>query len=305
MNEILEQKPEYSLVCNNITNLPGIIIPNILFNTTLICKLQCRHNGLIISTGTGFFYTINNHLFIVTNKHVVDNCDSLYIYYNSANNNEIIHNCSIVDFILIKNDNFFVHSDSNIDLCFIKINNIVNKVFALNKSNIVNIYDYYNKYLPNSSYYPNIIMRGFPNHDVKFPLCRTGILSSSILENNNSVFIGDIMSISGYSGSPTFITFASHVKGSDNVPLLFLGVNSGYKYEPMHVFKPTSGNKPESQSKFYCKSNTMQANIINALKILDIENYIITLKILDSVPSTKNFFDNFKQKKAGFLNCLR
>lgn|SRR3989338_2168540 len=266
-NNIFNRIYKYPKI-GKIYNIEGIIQPTRLFDFTLVCKIIYPENKNI-AQGTGFFYKINNGIYVVTNKHMI--CENIEnnITYISAENNMIKQYSTLIK--LVRNETVFFHPDNQCDLCMIKIQEINGEVYALENKNIVNFVELYTTYLSYMSPYPAIYMRGYTMNTL-FPFNREGTLTSSIYEEMDCL-LGDITSIDGYSGSPVFIKL-KNIFGTDNGSVLFLGINKGYVYNEMKVFTKID---TETVTNLYCKENIRQNFIIKSSEIIDIEKIISTI----------------------------
>lgn len=236
-------------------------------------------NGKCIM-GTGFFYKINDDVFIVTNKHIVDNRKKITIYFISRNDKSCFpHNCEV-------DNNIKIYDSTNNDVSMFNVSvHLQGKnIFCINNEKIKGSIDIYSKEMYFSCY-PSIMMLGYPDNNSKLPYCRHGYLSTNIIEcTGNNEFLGDMTSIGGYSGSPVFIKVVGDFIGGTNFNnLIFLGINSGYKYQINNVYETANINVCEGlqlqnvgiPTKYYVHENTRQNNIINGKVLLDLEKLIL------------------------------
>lgn len=269
-----------------VNSFRGIISRNILFETTLSCKI--KDSGVLL--GTGFFYKIKNNIFCVTNKHVINNANKIQINYNSyEEKQQVINHNNMCDLNLEPTKNYFKHSNPNVDICFIKMENVNDfNVFCISNQHFFDVLDFVTHF-NNESTYPNVFMRGFPE-DAIFAYNRLGSLSSNILDNNDKLinnkvynYLCDNHSIGGYSGSPIFIKLSNSSFGTSE-KMLFLGINFGHKSGNISVLNDVVvnvNNKLITQIQntgMYVRENTRQSYIISSSKILEIEYMINTFE---------------------------
>ena len=170
------------------------------------------------SVGTGFFFLYNennnNLLFLVTNKHVVDNSDYTRLFFTSRNDDESPNIGNIV-YIDIPVDMWFGHEDDNIDIKILymgiiidRIEKEISKIFyrCITDNLIPSDND-----IDSLDSIENITFIGYPNGiwDQKnyLPIVRKGVTASpiSIDFNGDPKFIIDASVFGGSSGSPVFI----------------------------------------------------------------------------------------------------
>lgn len=254
---------------NSIDNVKGKIIINRNFELTNTCKI----NGTK-SSGTGFFYKIDETVYCITNRHVIENNCQLNIMYNEHN---ILDEHTVqykTNRIQLNISDIYFHKKQTIDLCLIKIHKITNVICLTNenietsKNDIIHNCDYI-------SLYPDIFMRGYPaSNNSRFPFNRTGTLSTNILDIDNDDFICDMHSISGYSGSPIYLKLTNASLGKQYC--ILLGINKGYVKAENDVVKLVynQGKITTVSTSYICTANDRQSLGICAKNILDIENDI-------------------------------
>jgi len=194
----------------------------IMLKTT--SKIECVYTDNTVKTATCFFCQTNSlKIVLVTNKHVFKDCKiaKLYltVYHQESNLYENI------DLTLTLGNDILFHSFY--DISTLDITNIYNVLIndgLLPQLNFITetaiITDY-------SMLHPlqDIVMLGYPsgiiNLSTNHPITRIGVTATSIKEtyNNHEIFLTDLPTFGGSSGSPIFIT--------NSEGLLFLvGINS-------------------------------------------------------------------------------
>lgn len=184
-------------------------------------RIECTLINGSISTGTGFFYSLNikdgKHIpVIVTNKHVVKDA-SLCRFFLTLENAE--GNPDVGNFANFEMNNFearwLPHPDPSVDLCIMPLGPLLSN-FENDERKV-----YYapldNEYIPTESEVDNmiglekIIMIGYPNGlwDEKnnLPIFRNGVLASNykVDWNGKKEFLIDAACFPGSSGSPVFL----------------------------------------------------------------------------------------------------
>lgn len=195
------------------------VAENLLYSTI---KITAMKNGIPTSTGTGFFCAFaenNQYSFsvLVTNKHVVNKADAIYVKFHLKDKQSITGKSSgeFHEEIIPLQDIVVNHPDEHIDLCAIPIGQILNQAAAIGKNiffTSVSMHD-----LPDDSeweYFSDIeeiTMVGCPNglsdNVNNFPLVRRGITATSPRKpyNGKQEFMVDIACFPGSSGSPVFL----------------------------------------------------------------------------------------------------
>lgn len=215
-------------------------------------RIECNRFDGGISTGTGFFYNLNDsggtHVpVIVTNKHVVENSFQINFHFTRQNKDGSPDVGNLVPFSMGGTmQQWIPHPDDNIDLCVIPIGRLL-KNFENNNPDAPERRIYFSPL--NKNFLPDedeinellglnsIVMVGYPNGlwDEKnnLPVFRSGILASSYKTdwNGRKEFLIDAACFPGSSGSPVFIYDPSfHMINGDHVirsKILLLGVLYG------------------------------------------------------------------------------
>jgi S1-C subfamily serine protease len=162
--------------------------------------------------GTGFLVDYNQKIYLITNKHVIDNLDDFYLVFTGS---EIIDN----RYLRLSNKNAFFHKTSyhyndDVDVAMIEIskellnNSDVSKLKISTQS--MQISEMKDKELREGT---KIQVLGHPMNISKlnnyFPVVRGGIISqiSNLFENNYSIktILLDAFTFPGNSGGPVFI----------------------------------------------------------------------------------------------------
>lgn len=195
---------------------------NLILKVTSIVK--CNYFDKTKATATCFFCQTNeNKKILITNKHVFDKCKSADLYITVANiNNNLIENRIIT--LNLGNDIFF---HKFYDVCTLDITNIYTdlsqnglepQLSFINEKGVLT--DYSNLHI-----IQEVLMLGYPsgiiNLSYNHPIIRVGVAATNIKEkyNNQEIFLTDIPTFGGSSGSPIFIT--------DESGMIFLvGINS-------------------------------------------------------------------------------
>lgn len=216
------------------------IAEKMLYSTTKITALR---GGVASSTGTGFFFRFAEnegaHVpAIITNKHVVDGCDSIMIKCHLANGDKPSGDhveCTIA----INESSVIRHPDPAVDLCAVYFGGILSKL-ADTKRNF-----FWCRLGPDLipadgdwQYFDaieEVTMIGCPNGIFdqfnNLPITRKGNTASSLAKNYNgkNEFMVDMACFPGSSGSPVFVhnkdsyydrKTNSHVLGGSRIKLV-------------------------------------------------------------------------------------
>lgn len=185
------------------------------------------------SIGTGFFYRADNgniassRIVIITNKHVVKECDYINFTITSSNNlhsldkggqpadrSDLTHHVDLIYNLSPKADNYFPHPDTEIDLCAIDITNIFmsrinenTKVRAhlLDSSDLIT-----DSEAATVAHVEQIMVCGYPtglwDSTNNMPISRVGHTATNMLTNfkGKRQFLVDMPIFGGSSGSPVF-----------------------------------------------------------------------------------------------------
>ena len=188
-----------------------------------IVKLTAFKGDEPQGTGTGFFYSIDvggGHTspWIVTNRHVVDGCDSIVAICHIADgktppgpSNQFVH-CRI---IFSPQEGLLGHPDPDVDLCGISTANLLKHGNAAGAPlYFINVAK---KDIPSAEDWENfdaleeVTMVGCPNgiYDEvnNLPIFRRGTTASALSKkyNGKDMFVVDMACFPGSSGSPVFI----------------------------------------------------------------------------------------------------
>lgn len=177
--------------------------------------------------GTGFLVDFNQKTYLITNKHVIDNLEDLYLVFTGS---EIIDN----RYLRINNSNSnyhktYYHNNDDVDVAMIEI---YEKLLLYSETSKIKISTQTLKIseLKNKSYREGteILVLGHPMNISKlnnyYPVVRGGIISqiSNLFENNYEIktILLDAFTFPGNSGGPVFISY-------NNVDYL-IGIVSSY-----------------------------------------------------------------------------
>lgn len=243
-------------------------------------------------TATGFIINLcqkNNSSIpvVITNKHVIENAIHLFFVFTlKGEDNKPLYGTSLK--VQLKNfeKKCFKHPDEEIDLVAILIGDILNVAKENKKELFIAPLD--TNLIPNETERQNysvmeeIIMIGYPNNlwdeENNLPIIRKGITAthSAINFNRKKIFLTDIASFPGSSGSPIFLANIngyldlvkqSHVIGSR---IKLLGIHfAGVHHTALGEFKII----PDKM----CIKTEIPNNIgaaINSKEILEIEKII-------------------------------
>ncbi len=217
---------------------------DLIFLTTTI--IHCINRDKKVGNATGFFFSFNNQVFLVTNKHVIygDNYSSLnsktqidkinIILHTDANN--LSYNSELIINLFENGEKkWFEHEKNNIDVICIPISIDYSKYQIatinedwINPENIEIIFE-------------KIFVMGYPHgwYDQRnnLPITRIGHLSSpfGVSFSGNPFMLGDVETHPGMSGSPVFMILKDYISinsGKRNINLgktkkLLLGIFSG------------------------------------------------------------------------------
>lgn len=179
-------------------------------------------NGLVQSTGTGFFFLFsikgeNNVPVLVTNKHVIKDSKIgrlVFTISDDLNNPQYgeKYSYTITDFEKL----FFLHPDSEVDLCILPMNPILEDAKKNRNKNLFTI-SLDESVIPTQekleslSALEDVIMIGYPNglwdEANNLPIIRRGVtaIHPKFNYNNKTDIVVDIACFSGSSGSPVCI----------------------------------------------------------------------------------------------------
>lgn len=195
---------------------------NLILKVTSI--VECSYLNKTKSTATCFFCQTNSsRIILVTNKHVFNQCKVANLFVTVLNNNYgIIENATIQ--LNLGNDVLY---HTFYDICTLDITNIYNDLINHNlipqltfirENGILTDYS-------GLRILQDIIMLGYPsgiiNIGTNHPIVRTGTTATCIKEkyNNHEIFLTDIPTFGGSSGSPIFVA-------NENGDVFLVGINS-------------------------------------------------------------------------------
>ncbi len=241
-------------------------VESIFLTTTIIQRLK---NNNRIGTATGFFYTKENRIFLVTNKHVIygnefalkeslPEVSQLEIMLHSNRNNLTQNEKVIINLFEGEKKLWLEHLQSDVDVICIPINLDRQKYFyvtvADNLINSDNIKIGFEK----------IFVMGYPLgwYDSVFnlPITRIGHLSSpfGIPFRGRPFLLGDVETHKGMSGSPVFMYLKDYEtknqSGTSTINLgsrkfILLGIYSGQPNWPVQdIITNDIRNVPHSLS---------------------------------------------------------
>lgn len=199
----------------------------ISLTTTLIINHSSKSLGYT-TTGTGFYFRFDidgiSYPAIITNKHVIKGVDSISFDIKTGNPKDYtsLSPKRIKLDRLTVNQRTINHPSQNVDLCAIMIGAIP---FNANSYDICNVYFGEENIIPDSilpkiEVLSSIFMAGYPNSfvDSKYglPVIRSGSIASpmSVDWNSNPIFVTDIETVGGSSGSPVYLHDQSYHEGN-------------------------------------------------------------------------------------------
>lgn len=184
----------------------------------LHCTVRLEASGPNgVSFGTGFFYTVHfgpdRAQLIITNKHVIQNCDSVKVTCHLADNNGQPSGSHIDVVIKLSSGGIVLHPDSDVDLCGFAFNvgDMEKNGPKLHFITIDNSHILPSKDWDKLDAYEEILMVGCPNGLFdkfnNYPIFRRGITSSHAAKryNGKDEFLIDAACFPGSSGSPVFL----------------------------------------------------------------------------------------------------
>lgn len=193
------------------------IAETLLYSTV---KINAIAQGSIISTGTGFFSTFNRTSdqfspVIITNKHVIENADTIHIKCHIKDQNSNKPSGKFVDVNITLDGGVINHPDENVDLCAISFAEVINRSIEGGTVIFNSIIEM--DLIPDESEWEmldaieEVTMTGCPNglsdDTNNLPLVRKGITASnpSMPYNGRQEFVVDMACFPGSSGSPIFL----------------------------------------------------------------------------------------------------
>ena len=164
--------------------------------------------------GSGFLVDFNRKVFLITNKHVIDNLNDFYLIFSGS---EIIDN----KYVRLSNKNYFFHNttyhrNDDVDVAMIEIssellqNQDISKIKISTQS--MSVSEMKDKELREGT---KIFILGHPMNISKlnnyYPVARSGIISqiSNLFEKEYSIktILLDAFTYPGNSGGPVFIEY--------------------------------------------------------------------------------------------------
>lgn len=203
------------------------------------------------SCGTGFFYRYQDHIFIVTNKHVLKDAEQIEFKVFTCDENGVPDYQNMETFILKEDDLIhysYGHNSKDVDIQIISFtkflletrltnegfykSQLINNNFYVRSVTEKNICD--QKQLENLFAIEDIVFVGYPNgmwDEVNhLPIMRTGTTASLLTKDYNGEpsFLIDASVFPGSSGSPVFILndgiFSDRTGTYSASRFMFLGV---------------------------------------------------------------------------------
>jgi V8-like Glu-specific endopeptidase len=193
---------------------PQSLSEQILFSVVCI-KAQNKNGHQSVGTGFLFIHTINDKKIrlVVTNKHVLDDCDQVKITFHKATDSQLPSG----EFQTVEISNLAqkIFSHPDVDLCAIDYSPIESQLREIN----VNIFAIFNDLtvlpsdheLSSLRAFEEITMVGYPiglsDEKNNLPLLRRGSTAShpAMDFNHEPVFVVDLACFPGSSGSPVFL----------------------------------------------------------------------------------------------------
>jgi len=210
---------------------------------TTTIRIESTDNKNRSYTGTGFFYSMdlpdNNYLpAIITNKHVVEDCDKIKVVFTQADsvgNRTDKHFTAVIDNVL---KSTILHPDPEVDLCCINISSVLKRL--LDEGTHIHTY-FINKHIIPSAAELNkldaiedILMVGYPDglwdELNNLPIARRGITATDpkIDYEGRKEFLIDAACFEGSSGSPVYYMDKSYkkeiVEGGLGYKIYLLGI---------------------------------------------------------------------------------
>ncbi|MDR0373898.1 MAG: serine protease [Nitrososphaerota archaeon] len=187
----------------------GKTLHPIYVSTTIIKFGHC-------SSATGFFFSENNETYLVTNKHVIDNCitsdiDEIKIMLHT-NSYELTDNEEIAVKLYdgAGNKKWLEHETQEVDVILIPVKLESKHVYAPLSRDFIAAKEY-------QTLFEKILVVGYPYgwYDVRnnLPIIRVGNLSSpfGIGFNGEKFMIGDVITHPGMSGAPVIMQLVNPV----------------------------------------------------------------------------------------------
>lgn len=211
-------------------------------------RIECNLLDGGQSTGTGFFFSFKIGKItvpvIITNKHVIDNAESIKFVLNEVDEKGIRLNKKHVNAMIQKeyiSKRVIRHPDEDVDLCIITINGVLNNIQKAGTQTYFKFLD--SSLIPDNQQWDaltpleEIIMIGYPNgiwdSVNNLPISRKGMTAThpSIDYEGKSQFVIDASVYPGSSGSPVFIfnqgSYSTPQGISMGTRLMLLGITFG------------------------------------------------------------------------------
>lgn len=280
-----------------------------LLHTCLIQTYSTQIKNIKDLTGksTGFFYCINDVVYVCTNTHCIYGSNyeirkvvprKIEIIYRRQKMNEYVE-CEYINYDLNIKD---IRRHSTQDICLIKTNLSTKNMEYLMRKNIdwnsTQLCDYQKLFDMCIDMYPKICMYSEYTHN-NMPLKRYGYLNTNIIDIYKSeILFGEIKTFGGCSGSPVYILLSGFVDLSindlcikkpimsaldrnlyikDDSKLLFIGINGGEMIKKNYVHN--ENNESNDDAKYYVNERNSLMRIVNYKYLLEIEDIITNKKI--------------------------
>ncbi|ELY1733157.1 trypsin-like peptidase domain-containing protein [Acinetobacter baumannii] len=193
------------------------IAESMLYSTV---KITAISQGSAIGTGTGFFSTFckTHDSFlpvIITNKHVIEGADRIFINCHIEDNNTYKASGKFLDVFIDLQETLIMHPDPNIDLCAINFSSCIEQATEQGISIFYTPVGF--ELIPDESEWEffdaieEVTMIGCPNglsdSVNNLPIIRQGVTatSPSFPYNGKQEFMVDMACFPGSSGSPIFL----------------------------------------------------------------------------------------------------
>lgn len=238
------------------------------------------------SIGTGFFFVFqiegDIYPFIITNKHVVENCNSMQVVVSKKSEMDNPE-AEIFQFDGIKSIKLD-HSKHNVDLCAIPAIDLFKTYYELDISYLTQSDIRINE-IKDLNFVEDILMVGYPRGVIdeynNLPVFRKGITAThpGIKFNNQKIFLIDMTITNGSSGSPVYLynpngytdRLGNSFLGRER--FLFLGINSAdhIMENKSYIYKD---NNIDNTSYGVSEIGINLGVIIHAEELLDFEKQI-------------------------------
>ena len=238
-----------------------------LYATTTLIRYPNDHGS-----ATGFFFTHEDHSFIITNRHVVDPediaLDQARIHLRDQTDIGNVNSFS-VDLSGGEGSAWFGHPESSdVDVAVIPINPVITPIDEIGKSeatsgNLAFTRDHYIH--ENITVDERVSIVGYPGNftdrSTYFPVKRNALISSpyGVFFNNDPIFVTDARMHPGTSGSPVVMSTGGMMRSSGEVPsnrsksIYLLGIHSAtfYSFETQDDLDDTSQFRYDLNAAWY------------------------------------------------------